>query len=110
MIYVFENENGNACWVENDNLPDIYKQRAIMLEQLPPKEQIEGKQAILKCKKATGEVWYEYVDIPPTSEDLQAKKIAELETALLEMTTLNAIQQQRIEQAIMELTMMIGGM
>lgn len=36
-------------------------------------------------------------------------KNQELENALLEMSTLSAIQQQQNEQAIMELTMMIGG-
>lgn len=88
MIYVFENPSNNASWVEGDNLSEKDKERAVILEQLPPREQIEGKQAILKCKKATGEVWYEYEDIPPTPEDETQKKITELEQAIAELTIL----------------------
>ncbi|WP_077369722.1 hypothetical protein [Anaerosalibacter sp. Marseille-P3206] len=110
MIYVFENPNNGASVVYDETtLTEKDKSKGIAIEQLPIKEEIEGKIAILKCRKSTNEVWYEYEDIPESVEDEQTKKIAELETALLEMTTLNAIQQAQNEQAIMELTMTIGG-
>lgn len=110
MIYIFENDNNNASWtIEGHLLTEEQKANAIIIEQLPEKQNIEGKVAVLKCKKETGEVWYEYEDIPITEDE----KIAELEKALLEATTLIAIQEQKAlenEQAILELTTLIGGM
>lgn len=85
------------------------KKEGVLVEQLPEKlEEIEGKQQVLYL--LDGQLVWKYEDMPLTPEEIQAEKIQELETALLEMTTLNAIQQQQNEQAIMELTMMIGGM
>lgn len=78
--------------------------------EIPTKEQIIGKEPVLFCNPSTEEVWYEYEDIPKTEEELQKHKIQELENALLEISTLQAIKDIENEQAIMELTMMIGGM
>lgn len=92
MIYVFENDNNDASIVYDGTiLTEAERTKGIAIEQLPHKEEIEGKIAVLKCNKATGEVWYEYID-KPIDED---KKIQELEqkiqaqeVALAELTVL----------------------
>jgi len=113
MIYVFENPDNYASIVfDETTLTPSDKAKGIAIEQLPEKNIPEGKVAILKCRKSTGEVWYDYVDIIPTPEDLQAKRINELETAILETTVLLAEEQAKNiqnEQAILELSMLIGG-
>lgn len=107
MIYIYE---GGSIIYDGSTLTEEQKNKAIIVAEQPEKEDIEGKHAVLRYDKKTGEVWYEYEDIPPTLGEKEDTKIAELETALLEMSTLSAIQQQQNEQAILELTMMIGGM
>ena len=81
----------------------------VLVEQLPAKlPEAEGK--IQELYYIEGQLEWQYEDIPPTPQEKENQKIAELETALLEMSTLSALQQAQNEQAIMELTMMIGGM
>lgn len=87
MIYVFENPNNSTSIVYDEStLTQEQKTKGIAIEDLPIKENILGKVAILKCRKSTNEVWYEYEDIQKTNEDLQAEKIAELEGAVMELT------------------------
>jgi len=65
MIYVFESVDNLASVVYDEgNLTPEYKAKGIAVEQLPTKEELPGKTAVLKCRKSTGEVWYEYVDSP----------------------------------------------
>lgn len=97
MVYVFEHENNKASYTDDVDLPESYKAKGIAIEQLPVKEKIEGKQAVLKCRKSTGEVWWEYEDMPLTPEEKENTKIAELE---------QKIQEQN--QAIADLTVMIS--
>ena len=76
MIYVFENPNNNASVVYDENtLTAEQKTKGIAVEVLPVPETPEGKQAVLKCKKSTGEVWYEYIDIPKDPEVEQLKQV-----------------------------------
>lgn len=86
------------------------EREGMLIPHLPAPEIIPGKEGTMYCNPDTGEVWFEYGDISPTPDEIGNQKIEQLETALLEMTTLNAMQQAQNEQAIMELTMMIGGM
>lgn len=80
MIYVFENDGNNASVVYDETtLTNDQKANGIAIESLPIAETPEGKQAILKCRKSTGEVWYEYVDIPVDNTE---QRIADLEIAM----------------------------
>ena len=80
MIYLFENSNNNASVVYDETtLTNGQKANGIAIESLPIAETPEGKQAILKCRKSTGEVWYEYVDMPVDNTE---QRIADLEIAM----------------------------
>jgi hypothetical protein len=64
MIYVFENSNNKSSIVYNENtLTEEQKLQGIAINELPEKNIPDGKMAVLCCKKETGEVWWEYVDI-----------------------------------------------
>lgn len=94
MIYVFENENNNASIVFNENvLTEDQKKIGIAIEKLPVSEEIPGKHPVLKADKSTGSVWYEYIDLALTAEEVNVqlqKKVDELEQAILELTSIIA--------------------
>lgn len=72
MIYVFENDNNDASIVYDGMiLTEEERTKGIAIEQLPAREEIEGKIAVLKCNKSTNEVWYEYIDKPISLEEQQ---------------------------------------
>lgn len=74
MIYVFENPDNNASIVfDETTLSENNKNKGIAIEQLPIAEEIEGKVAVLKCRKSTGEVWWEYEDIIIEPTPLETK-------------------------------------
>lgn len=80
MIYLFENGDNNASVVYDETtLTNGQKANGIAVSELPSVEIPEGKQAVLKCRKSTEEVWYEYVDIPV---DTTEQRIADLEIAM----------------------------
>jgi len=87
MIYVFENPNNYASVVyDGDTLTDYEKSKGIAIEELPYKTDFVDKTAILKCKKATGDVWWEYVVANATNADLQLQgEINHNTLALLEV-------------------------
>ena len=92
-IYLFENANNDVSIVfDETTLTEEQKSRAIALESLPPKEEVEGKLAVLKANKGTNKVWWEYVDI---DNELNIKDFQQ--------------EIQGIQQALAELTMMIAG-
>lgn len=63
MIYVFENQNNYASVVYDESVLALeQKSRGIAIEALPSVETPEGKQAILKCRKSTGDVWWDLVN------------------------------------------------
>jgi len=65
MIYIFDGkDNFASVIVQGNTLTEEEKLQAIQIETLPIADEIEGKYAILKARKETEEVWYEYVDIP----------------------------------------------
>lgn len=83
MIYVFENYDGTASVVyEEESLNDNHKSKGIALEVLPVVEEQLGKVPVLKCKKATSEVWYDYVDKPA---DPIEDRVATVEDAIAEL-------------------------
>jgi predicted RNase H-like nuclease (RuvC/YqgF family) len=99
MIYIFENDNNNASWtMEGHLLSDEEKASAVIIKQLPVKEEVKGKIAVLKCRKSTGEVWYEYVDIPTTPENLLEKKIQSLEEENAELLLKSAATDTKVER------------
>lgn len=118
VIYLKFDENGrkryqhNLPFDENRGLgktKEQLEQEGILVDKLPTKlPEQQGKTQELYY--IGGQLVWQYEDIIPSSEDLQTEKIIQLETALLEISTLSAIQQAQNEQAIMELTMMLGGM
>jgi len=76
MIYLFENDDNNASVVYDETtLTNDQKANGIAIESLPIAETPEGKRAVLKCRKATEEVWYEYIDIPKDPEVEQLKQV-----------------------------------
>lgn len=86
MIYVFENENNMASVVfDETTLPEADRASGIAVEELPQIEEQQGKIPVLKCRKDTGIVWYDYVDIPKTIYDLQDERIALVEQALQDL-------------------------
>ncbi|MEG2289909.1 MAG: hypothetical protein RSA29_02575 [Clostridium sp.] len=76
MIYLFENPD-NTCSVvfDEETLTEKDKVKGIAIKSLPLKENIEGKQAVLKCRKSTNEVWYEYIDIVPSTMETRMVNI-----------------------------------
>ncbi len=83
MFYVFENPDNLASIVYDETtLTNSQKANGIAIESLPIAETPEGKQAVLKCRKSTGEVWYEYEDIQQTQEELLQQRITDLEIAI----------------------------
>ena len=80
MFYVFENPDNLASIVYDETtLTNGQKANGVAIESLPIAETPEGKQAVLKCRKSTGEVWYEYVDIPVDNTE---QRIVDLEIAM----------------------------
>ena len=80
MFYVFENPDNLASIVYDETtLTNSQKANGIAIESLPIAETPEGKQAVLKCRKATEEIWYEYVDIPTNNTE---QRITDLEIAM----------------------------
>lgn len=86
MIYIFENDNNNASWVDGRHLPEEYRIKGIELTKLPTPIE-NGKTPILKANKATNEVWYEYEDTPKTPEQIQHENIESVQMQLFETQT-----------------------
>lgn len=65
MIYLFENPGNKASVVYDETgLSAEHKAKAIIIDVLPEPEVRAGKMHVLKCRKDTNEVWYDYVDNP----------------------------------------------
>lgn len=78
LIYNIEppEELRNKSYFEVDTVPD------------PDPEQQVGKTALPYCNPKTKEFWYEYVDRPLTIEELTSNRVTELEEAILELSTM----------------------
>lgn len=117
MYYIFESDNNMASFVKADYVSDKNKEKGILLPILPTKEEVEGKIAILKCKKSTNEVWWDYEDIqeaekPKNEIDSLKQENILLQQSLSEVTMLLASQQEQIQlqnQSISELTILFAG-
>jgi len=72
MIYVFE--GGNVVY-DGDTITEEQKAQAVGVEALPVPEKMEGKYAQIRADKATGTVYYEYIDLPKDPEVEQLKQV-----------------------------------
>lgn len=54
------------------------EQEGILVDSIPEEQKVEGKSAIRYVNPSTKEIYYEYEDILPTSEDLQQEINAKL--------------------------------
>lgn len=94
MIYLFEGQDNNAGVVYNENsIPEADKLKGIGIEVLPEPHPKAGV-PVLKCRKSTSEVWYEYLidtsftlDTEPTTVEMINATYLETQyqTVLLEM-------------------------
>lgn len=67
MFYLFGSPIGASIIVNAENLSQQQIDYAVKKEVLPEPEAVEGKYAQIFCNHGTGEVWYEYFDIPEAS-------------------------------------------
>lgn len=58
------------------------EKEGILVDSIPEPQQIEGKSPIMYINPSTKEVFYEYIDIPKTKEELQEERITMLEQAI----------------------------
>lgn len=86
MIYLFENPNNNASIVfAEEILTGVEKAKGIAVENLPILQETEGKTPVLKCKKSTGEVWWEYIENPVDEIAILKQQINDLNIAMANM-------------------------
>lgn len=86
MVYLFENQDNKASVIyDGKTLSEDQKSKAIIISNLPEKQEVEGKTPVLKCKKSTSEVWYEYEDIQQSYEQVLQERISALEIAMANM-------------------------
>lgn len=91
MIYIFENPNNDASIVyDGSTLTEEQKSKAVAVEQLPELQTPAGKQAVLKVRKVTGEVWYEYADMPA---DPELERLKQVVADLTELVLLGGMPQ-----------------
>lgn len=75
-IYLFENPNNGASIVyDGSTLTAEQKAKAVVADSLPEPQTPAGKTAILKVRKSTGEVWYDYVDKPADPVEQQISSL-----------------------------------
>ena len=95
MIYVFE--DGTTVY-NAELLSKEQKERAVAVEKLPEPNPPKGKIGRIKASKETGEVYYEYEDIP-VEEEVEE----EPEKAMPEAV----ISNRQIMEAIKDLTKLV---
>lgn len=70
MIYLFENQDNFASIVFNgDSISEHEKTLAVVVDKLPDRDDSLGTPH-LKCKKETGDVWWEYTARDKTQQEL----------------------------------------
>ena len=83
MIYLFENPSNNAASIvyDGNTLTTEQKAKGVAVEHLPEPQTPPGKIAVLKVRKSTGEVWYDYLDKPQDPLGT-SQRLADLEQAI----------------------------
>ncbi|MFY0545441.1 hypothetical protein [Brevibacillus sp. H7] len=65
-----------------DRLSEEEKAEGFLIEGIPDPERIEGKTAMRYIHPDTLEIFYEYVDTPPTEEEILKRDIEQLKQQL----------------------------
>lgn len=73
------------------------EQEGILIDSIPEPQILEGKSPIMYVNPMRKEIFYEYIDIPKTKEELQAEEIENLKKQL-----------KATNQAVIELSMMLA--
>ncbi|MDU1348257.1 hypothetical protein [uncultured Clostridium sp.] len=61
------------------------EEEGILVTEMPKKESIKGKFAILYCNPESKDVWYEYEDIPEQPKEELQEEVKDLKEQLLEI-------------------------
>ena len=95
MPYLFyKQENENKAFVEliyyqqPESVQDVLLNYDgyLIKDEIPKEEYLVGKISKLYCNPQTGELWYEYVDRPLTSEEIANQKLVEQQAQIDELT------------------------
>lgn len=62
--YLFGSLVGASVLISSKGLTEEQLVNAVILDELPIPEIIEGKYSQINCNNETKEVWYDYYDIP----------------------------------------------
>ena len=79
MIYIYE---GGSVIFDGSTLTEEEKNNAIVVANKPSEEFVEGKYSILKWDVEKQTAWYEYEDIPKTSEELLREEMIAMQEAI----------------------------
>ncbi|SKC82885.1 hypothetical protein [Maledivibacter halophilus] len=84
MAIVFYDEKGKVGLIHKkpEKLSKERRSRGIEVLDIPQPQQQEGKKAVLYYDKVNG-LYYKYVDIPKTKEELLEEKVSQLENYIL---------------------------
>lgn len=116
MIFIKTDENGLAdiYYKPFDDKDGLGKSReqleleGILVDSIPEPEHIEGKIPFLYGNQTTKELWYEYEELSPTTEDeigeLKQENIS-LKMALIEQDIQTSNEITALKLAVLELDM-----
>lgn len=96
----FDKENGFSKTEEE------LQTMGILVDSLPEKIEKEGKECILYCNSSNKELWYEYIDIKKTQEQIQEENMEGVQKQLFETQTellLAKSENQRLGQQLFNL-------
>jgi len=94
MPYLFyKQENENKAFVEliyyqqPESVQDVLLNYDgyLIKDEIPKEEYLVGKISKLYCNPQTGELWYEYVDRPLTTDEIANQKLQENEQRLADI-------------------------
>jgi len=94
MYLFYKKENENKAFVEliyyqqPESVQDVLLNYDgyLIKDEIPKEEYLVGKISKLYCNPQTGELWYEYVDRPLTSEEIANQKLVEQQAQIDELT------------------------
>ena len=70
--------------------PEELKLEGILVDNIPEPKRIEGKSSAMYINPTNKEIFYEYVDIPKTQENLMQERMRSLEQSNAEMMAMIA--------------------
>jgi hypothetical protein len=62
------------------------EQEGILVDSVPEPDQVQmqSKNSVMYINPSTKEIWYEYIDIPKTNEQILIEKVDSLQSSLIE--------------------------